>query len=116
MEAMSVLLEPYYEFRLEIPEEMTGRAMTDMEKLFADFTLAERAEGRCVLTGCAPVETMRDYQKEVYAYTRGQGNLTVRLKGLSLIHISLSLWELKWRPMEFFADSESCVRSLLPIW
>ncbi len=86
MEAMSVLLEPYYEFRLEIPEEMTGRAMTDMEKLFADFTLTERAEGRCVLTGCAPVETMRDYQKEVYAYTRGQGNLTVRLKGYMPCH------------------------------
>ena len=86
MEAMSVLLEPYYEFRLEIPEEMTGRAMTDMEKLFADFTLAERAEGRCMLTGCAPVETMRDYQKEVYAYTRGQGSLTVRLKGYMPCH------------------------------
>lgn len=86
MEAMSVLLEPYYEFRLEIPEEMTGRAMTDMEKLFADFTLAERAEGRCVLTGCAPVETMRDYQKEVYAYTRGQGSLTVRLRGYMPCH------------------------------
>lgn len=86
MEAMSVLLEPYYEFRLEIPEEMTGRAITDMEKLFADFTLAERAEGRCVLTGCAPVETMRDYQKEVYAYTRGQGSLTVRLKGYMPCH------------------------------
>ena len=86
MEAMSVLLEPYYEFRLEIPEEMTGRAMTDMEKLFADFTLTERAEGRCVLTGCAPVETMRDYQKDVYAYTRGQGSLTVRLKGYMPCH------------------------------
>lgn len=86
MEAMNILLEPYYEFRLEIPEEMTGRAMTDMEKLFADFTLAERAEGRCVLTGCAPVETMRDYQKEVYAYTRGQGSLTVRLKGYMPCH------------------------------
>lgn len=86
MEAMSVLLEPYYEFRLEIPEEMTGRAMTDMEKLFADFTLTERAEGRCVLTGCAPVEMMRDYQKEVYAYTRGQGSLTVRLKGYMPCH------------------------------
>ena len=86
MEAMSVLLEPYYEFRLEISEEMTGRAMTDMEKLFADFTLTERAEGRCVLTGCAPVETMRDYQKEVYAYTRGQGSLTVRLKGYMPCH------------------------------
>ena len=86
MEAMSVLLEPYYEFRLEIPEEMTGRAMTDMEKLFADFTLTDRAEGRCVLTGCAPVETMRDYQKEVYAYTRGQGSLTVRLKGYMPCH------------------------------
>lgn len=86
MEAMSVLLEPYYEFRLEIPKEMTGRAMTDMEKLFADFTLTERAEGRCVLSGCAPVETMRDYQKEVYAYTRGQGSLTVRLKGYMPCH------------------------------
>lgn len=86
MEASGVLLEPIYEFRLEIPEEMIGRAMTDMEKLHGSFTLKERAGGVAVLTGTAPVVTIQDYQKEVTAYTRGHGRLSLNLKGYGPCH------------------------------
>lgn len=86
MEASGVLLEPVYEFRLEIPEEMIGRAMTDMEKLHGSFTLKERAGGVAVLTGTAPVVTIQDYQKEVTAYTRGHGRLSLSLKGYVPCH------------------------------
>ena len=86
MEASGVLLEPVYEFRLEIPEEMIGRAMTDMEKLHGSFTLKERVGGVAVLTGTAPVVTTQDYQKEVAAYTRGHGRLSLSLKGYVPCH------------------------------
>ena len=86
MEASGVLLEPVYEFRLEIPEEMIGRAMTDMEKLHGSFTLKERVGGVAVLTGMAPVVTIQDYQKEVTAYTRGHGRLSLSLKGYVPCH------------------------------
>lgn len=86
MEASGVLLEPIYEFRLEIPEEMIGRVMTDMEKLHGSFTLKERAGGVAVLTGTAPVVTIQDYQKEVTAYTRGHGRLSLSLKGYGPCH------------------------------
>lgn len=86
MEASGVLLEPVYEFRLEIPEEMIGRAMTDMEKLHGSFTLKERTGGVAVLTGTAPVVTIQDYQKEVTAYTKGHGRLSLSLKGYAPCH------------------------------
>lgn len=86
MEASGVLLESVYEFRLEIPEEMIGRAMTDMEKLHGSFTLKERVGGVAVLTGTAPVVTIQDYQKEVTAYTRGHGRLSLSLKGYVPCH------------------------------
>lgn len=86
MEASGVLLEPVYEFRLGIPEEMIGRAMTDMEKLHGSFTLKERVGGVAVLTGTAPVVTIQDYQKEVTAYTRGHGRLSLSLKGYGPCH------------------------------
>jgi len=86
MEASSVLLEPVYEFRLEIPEDCIGRAMTDIEKLCGSSMLEQREGGTAVLTGTAPVETFRDYQKEVNAYTKGHGRLSCSLKGYAPCH------------------------------
>ena len=86
MEASGVLLEPVYEFRLELPEEMIGRAMSDMEKLHGSFTLKEREGGVAVLTGTAPVVTIQDYQKEVTVYTKGHGRLSLSLKGYGPCH------------------------------
>lgn len=86
MEAQSVLLEPIYEFRLEVPEGAVGRAMTDMEKLHGSFTLEERSGETAVLTGTAPVVTLQDYQKEVTAYTKGHGRLFCSFKGYAPCH------------------------------
>lgn len=86
MNAASVLLEPYYEFRLEVPEENIGRAMTDMEKMHGSFSLEQRSGMSAVLTGMVPVAAMQDYQKEVIAYTRGNGRLSVVPKGYGPCH------------------------------
>lgn len=85
-QADSVLLEPYYEYRLELPSENVGRAMTDIERMHGTFGLPQTEADRTILTGTAPVSTMRDYQKEVHAYTRGNGTLQCRLKGYAPCH------------------------------
>ena len=85
-QAESVLLEPYYEYRLELPSENVGRAMTDIERMYGTFGLPQTEADRTILTGMAPVSTMRDYQKEVHAYTRGNGTLQCTLKGYAPCH------------------------------
>ena len=81
-----VLLEPIYEYMLEIPSEMIGRAMTDIQRMQGSFS-APRTEGEMsVLEGSAPVQTMRGYQKEVIGFTRGRGRLTCTLKGYEPCH------------------------------
>ena len=85
-QADSVLLEPYYEYRLELPSENVGRAMTDIERMHGTFGLPQTEADRTILTGTAPVSTMRDYQKEVHAYTRGNGTLQCTLKGYAPCH------------------------------
>ncbi len=85
-QAESVLLEPYYEYRLELPSENVGRAMTDIERMHGTFGLPQTEADRTILTGMAPVSTMRDYQKEVHAYTRGNGTLQCTLKGYAPCH------------------------------
>lgn len=85
-QADSVLLEPYYEYRLELPSENVGRAMTDIERMHGTFGLPQTEADRTILTGMAPVSTIRDYQKEVHAYTRGNGTLQCTLKGYAPCH------------------------------
>lgn len=86
MQAGCVLLEPFYEYRLEVPENAIGRAMTDIEKMCGTFFLEQKNDGSAVLTGEAPVTTMRDYQKELTAYTKGHGRLFCSLKGYAPCH------------------------------
>lgn len=81
MQAESVLLEPYYAFCLEIPSEMTGRAMTDIQRMHGEADAPETMGDMTALTGKAPVTAMRDYQKEVLAYTRGRGRISLEFKG-----------------------------------
>lgn len=85
-EAESVLLEPFYEYRLEIPTENIGRAMTDIERMHGSFEPPKTEGGISILTGEAPVVAMRDYQKEVTAYSRGHGRLFCTLKGYAPCH------------------------------
>ncbi|MDO4650623.1 MAG: TetM/TetW/TetO/TetS family tetracycline resistance ribosomal protection protein [Eubacteriales bacterium] len=79
--AKSVLLEPYYEFRMEIPTEMSGRAISDIQRMQGTFLPPEMDEDMSVIRGTAPVSAMRDYQKEVLAYTGGRGRLFCELGG-----------------------------------
>ena len=84
--AESVLLEPYYKFRLEIPQQMVGRAMTDIEKMHGTFETPDTSKEMAVLQGVAPVSTMQGYQKEVLAYSKGMGRLFTTLNGYDICH------------------------------
>jgi predicted RNA-binding protein with PIN domain len=84
--ASNVLLEPYYSFRLELPSESIGRAMSDVQRMNGTFSPPEIIDEFSVLTGCAPVATMRGYQAEVTAYSRGRGRLICTLKGYEPCH------------------------------
>lgn len=84
--ADSILLEPYYEFRMELPSENVGRAMTDIQNMSGKFGIPMIEEETTVLTGSAPVSLMRGYQKEFTAYTGGRGRIAVSLKGYDICH------------------------------
>ena len=76
MQAENVLLEPWYRFRLELPAEQVGRAMTDLQRMNGEVELSETIGEDAVLTGRAPVAGLRDYGREVAVYTRGRGRLS----------------------------------------
>ena len=76
MQAENVLLEPWYRFRLELPAEQVGRAMTDLQRMNGEVELPETIGEDAVLTGRAPVAGLRDYGREVAVYTRGRGRLS----------------------------------------
>ena len=84
--AKSILLEPYYEFRLEMPAENIGRAMTDIQRMYGRFEPPETDGTAAVLTGTAPVSAMRGYQKEFAGYTGGRGRMMCALKGYDVCH------------------------------
>ena len=81
MQAQSVLLEPFYEYTLEVPETMIGKAMTDLERMGCSFGAPLMSGGNATLSGQGPVRTMKNYQKDVAAYTKGMGQLSCQLKG-----------------------------------
>lgn len=83
MQAKSILLEPFYEFTLEVPAENTGRAMNDIQLMNGSFEPPETSGGETVISGTAPVSKMRGYAREVMQYTHGAGRLTLSLKGYS---------------------------------
>ena len=79
--AESVLLEPYYEYRLEVPSEMVGRALSDLQRMNGTFGSPEQIGEMAVLSGEAPVALMQDYQRKVISYTKGRGRLSCSLSG-----------------------------------
>lgn len=84
--AKTILLEPVYEYQLEVPAEQVGRAMSDIQKMCGVFEPPVTDGDSCVLRGTAPVAHMRDYQMEVVAYTKGRGRLFCTLKGYEPCH------------------------------
>lgn len=71
----SVLLEPWYDFTLTVPQECTGRAMTDLQRMSGELQPPNSTDGETEFTGSAPVSELRGYQSEVNSYTRGKGRL-----------------------------------------
>lgn len=86
MQAENVLLEPYYEFSMELPTELLGRAMSDIEKRFGSFQTPEPGLEQSILKGIAPVSTMGNYQLTFTSYTRGRGRMQCRLHGYYPCH------------------------------
>ncbi len=86
MEAGCRLLEPHYQFRLEVPTECTGRAMSDIERMHGRFQPPELEGEMTVICGSGPVALMRDYQTEVLSYSRGRGKWSCSLKGYEPCH------------------------------
>lgn len=86
MSAESVLLEPYYSFRLELPQDCLGRAMTDITKMCGKMDDPVFEAGQAILTGSCPVDTMQDYSREVISYTHGEGKLFMQVCGYDVCH------------------------------
>ena len=86
MQAESILLEPWYAFRLEVPAENVGRAMADIQRMNGTFTPPDTQGETAVLTGTVPVAAMQDYSTQVTGYTRGKGHLTCTLQGYAPCH------------------------------
>lgn len=85
-QANTVLLEPYYEFRLEVPEKMIGKAMTDLKNMYGSFEAPDCTFGISSLTGLVPVAAIRNYQKEFLSYTKGEGKLFLQVAGYLPCH------------------------------
>ena len=95
--AKSVLLEPYFEFTLEVPANMVGRAMSDVQKMYGEIAISEEQNSgnpdMTILTGTCPVITMQEYQREVLAYTKGCGRLECQMKGYAPCHNTEEIME-----------------------
>ena len=123
MQASSVLLEPHYEFRLEVPVAMVGRAMTDLERMHGNFILQDSGgsssdvstgvRDNAVLTGTIPVSTARGYSMQVTSYTKGMGHFFCTLKGYYPCHNTEEVVErIGYHPQEDMrnpADSVFCM-------
>ena len=86
MQSGCVLLEPYYEFRIDIPSPFVGRAMSDLQTRYATFEIENATDERTFIVGRAPVATLHDYPRELISYTRGQGHISCTSDGYEPCH------------------------------
>ena len=86
MKAGCTLLEPYYKFRMELPTEAVGRAMSDLQTKSADFEIESAENGETVICGRAPVSELHGYTRELISYTRGQGRMFCTADGYEPCH------------------------------
>lgn len=86
MKADCELLEPWYSFTLEVPQEVVGTAMSDIQRMSGSFELTTSSDGTAVLHGSAPVSEMKDYQVKVHSYTKGHGHLLCTMDGYRSCH------------------------------
>ncbi len=86
--AESVLLEPFYEYEIEVPSEYVGRVISDLQHKSAEFGAPESLGETSVITGTAPVSELNGYQSELIGFTRGRGKLICSLAGYKECHNS----------------------------
>ena len=82
----SILLEPWYDYELEVPQDMTGRAMADIQRMGGSFELPQTRGDLSLIAGKAPVSEMKGYMAEVNSYTRGYGHLSCSVAGYEPCH------------------------------
>lgn len=103
--ANSILLEPVYRFRLEVPSENVGRAMNDIQKMKGEFSQPELHGEMSIIMGTAPVFLMQDYQREVISYTRGRGRIFCSLNGYEPCHNTEEVIEQRGYDSELDVDN-----------
>lgn len=81
MQAQSILLEPYYSFKIEVPLDNVGRVMTDLDKMGAEINPPEVDGEMSVVTGSAPIRLLREYPKEIISFAHGKGKISMSFKG-----------------------------------
>jgi len=86
MQAESVLLEPYYSFRITVPSDMIGRVLNDMERMGGSFSQPDMQGDQAFICGRAPVSTSRNYAREVASYTGGRGRIVLTPEGYDICH------------------------------
>ncbi len=91
----TILLEPWYDFRLEIGRDQVGRALNDIQRMNGKFSTPENIGERTVISGSAPVAEMQDYATEVRNYTHGEGNLECVVSGYLPCHNAAEIIEEK---------------------
>ena len=108
MKARSVILEPWYNFTLQLPNAQIGRAMADIERFSGKFSLEESGDEFSVLTGQAPVSEMRGYQTDVASYTGGRGRLSC---SAPVILPTSRSWSDRMKPLSWQSAAGSIMRS-----
>lgn len=86
MQTESVLLEPFYDYELTVPSDCVGRAMLDIDRMWGTSEVKSQKPEEAVITGIAPVSTLNGYAKEVRAYSKGKGSLSVSFHGYATCH------------------------------
>lgn len=108
--AESVLLEPFYRFKLEIPTSSVGRAMTDLQRMGAEFSSPNGTDERSIIEGRCPVSEMQSYSAEVMGYTHGTGRLSAAVEGYFPCHNAEEI--IKKTGYDFNADVENSADSI----
>ena len=86
MKAESIILEPIYNFMLIVPQELSGKALYDIERMHGKGRIEENGEGFVTIKGTCPVATINYYSQEVRAYTHGEGSLSLFPCGYDRCH------------------------------
>lgn len=86
MMADSVLLEPIFEYRIEVPEQSVGRVLSDMQRMNGTVSLPDLENGKSVITGTVPAACLLDYASELSSFTHGEGSISTTLSGYVPCH------------------------------